>query len=128
MIDNRIDPAMLPKHWKINDAIDTMDEIIKVLEGHWEWKTSGVWNTPPAGRQFGAEPERDMIDYIRAERPGGRCLQVAALARTGDPHTSLVTGDLGTVRRIDDLGTVMGNWDSGSTLGLIPGEDSWVIL
>tara|TARA_B100000929_G_scaffold153996_1_gene121842 strand:+ start:1899 stop:2186 length:288 start_codon:yes stop_codon:yes gene_type:complete len=68
MIDNRVDPAMLPKHWKINDAIDTMDEIIKVLEGHWEWKTSGVWNTHPDGRQFGDEPERDMIDYIRDER------------------------------------------------------------
>ena len=50
------------------------------------------------------------------------------LVSTGDPHTRLVTGDLGTVRRIDDLGTVMVNWDSGSTLGLIPGEGSWVIL
>ena len=50
------------------------------------------------------------------------------LVSTSDPHTRLVTGDLGTVRRIDDFGTVMVNWDSGSTLGLIPGEDSWVIL
>jgi hypothetical protein len=32
------------------------------------------------------------------------------------------------VRRIDDAGTVHVNWDCGSRLGLVPGEDSWVIL
>ena len=50
------------------------------------------------------------------------------LVSTNDPHTRLVTGDLGTVDEIDDFGTVHIDWDSGSTLGLIPGEDSWVIL
>ncbi|MEC9473431.1 MAG: DUF4314 domain-containing protein [Actinomycetota bacterium] len=50
------------------------------------------------------------------------------LVQTSDPYTKLVHGDLGTVRRIDDMGTVHVNWDSGSSLGLIPGEDSWVIL
>lgn len=50
------------------------------------------------------------------------------LVSTSDPYTRLVTGDLGTVRRIDAAGTVHVDWDSGSHLGLIPGEDSWVIL
>lgn len=50
------------------------------------------------------------------------------LISTGDPYTRLITGDTGTVRRIDDLGTVHVKWDSGSALGLVPGEDSWVIL
>jgi len=50
------------------------------------------------------------------------------LVRTGDPYTTLICGDLGTVRRIDSLGTVHVDWDSGSKLGLVPGEDSWVIL
>ena len=50
------------------------------------------------------------------------------LVRTSDPYTELVTGDLGTVNVIDDFGTVHVNWDSGSALGLVPGEDSWVIL
>ena len=50
------------------------------------------------------------------------------LIRTNDPYTSLLHGDLGTVRRIDAAGTVHVDWDSGSKLGLVPGEDSWVIL
>ena len=50
------------------------------------------------------------------------------LISTTDRYTSLLHGDLGTVRRIDSLGTVHVDWDSGSKLGLVPGEDSWVIL
>lgn len=50
------------------------------------------------------------------------------LIRTSDVYTRLLSGDQGTVRRIDDAGTVHVNWDSGSRLGLVPGEDSWVIL
>jgi hypothetical protein len=50
------------------------------------------------------------------------------LIRTSDAYTRLLSGDQGTVRRIDDAGTVHVNWDSGSRLGLVPGEDSWVIL
>ena len=50
------------------------------------------------------------------------------LIRTSDAYTSLLSGAQGTVRRIDDAGTVHVNWDCGSRLGLVPGEDSWVIL
>ena len=50
------------------------------------------------------------------------------LVRTGDPYTTLVCGDLGTVGFIDSLGTVHVDWDCGYKLGLVPGEDSWVIL
>ncbi|MDU3748377.1 MAG: DUF4314 domain-containing protein [Cutibacterium avidum] len=37
-------------------------------------------------------------------------------------------GVLGTVAFVDDLGTVHVDWDTGSNLGLIPGEDSWETL
>jgi hypothetical protein len=50
------------------------------------------------------------------------------LISTTDRYTSLLPGAQGTVRRIDDFGTVHINWDCGSRLGLVPGEDSWVIL
>ncbi len=50
------------------------------------------------------------------------------LISTTDQFTELLHGDLGTVRRIDALGTIHVAWDSGSNLGLVPGEDSWVIL
>lgn len=50
------------------------------------------------------------------------------LVRTSDPHTRLRPGDQGTVRRVDDLGTVHVSWDSGSSLGLVPGEDDWRVI
>lgn len=45
-----------------------------------------------------------------------------------DPYTKLSEGEEGTVDFIDDLGTVHVSWDSGSSLGLIPGEDRFVAL
>jgi hypothetical protein len=51
------------------------------------------------------------------------------LIRTNDPHTHLKSGDQGTLRRsrIDPFGdrVVSVDWDSGSSLSLIEGEDSW---
>lgn len=51
------------------------------------------------------------------------------LVHTSDPHTNLKSGDQGTLRRsrIDPFGdrVISVDWDSGSTLSLIEGEDSW---
>lgn len=47
------------------------------------------------------------------------------LIYTSDEYTDLSPGTQGTVVFIDSLGTVMVNWDNGSKLGLIPGEDRW---
>ena len=45
-----------------------------------------------------------------------------------DPWTKLKPGSVGTVIIVDDTGTVHVSWDSGSSLGLIPGEDQWRIM
>ncbi len=50
------------------------------------------------------------------------------LVSTSDPHTELRPGDRGTVELVDDIGTVHINWDSGSRLGLVPGEDRFRII
>lgn len=47
------------------------------------------------------------------------------LVHTSDGYTKLRPGALGTVSLVDSLGTVHVDWDDGSKLGLIPGEDSW---
>lgn len=47
------------------------------------------------------------------------------LIHTSDPHTDLKTGDLGTVAFVDDAGTMFVDWDNGSKLGLVRGEDIW---
>jgi hypothetical protein len=45
------------------------------------------------------------------------------LVSTSDEYTDLKPGDKGTVEREDAVGTLHIRWDSGSRLGLIPGED-----
>lgn len=50
------------------------------------------------------------------------------LVSTSDEMTRLREGDEGTVDHTDSCGTVHVDWDNGSTLGLIPGEDWFIIL
>ena len=45
------------------------------------------------------------------------------LIRMSDPYTNLRQGDLGTVTVVDDIGTIHVNWDRGSMLGIVFGED-----
>ena len=45
-----------------------------------------------------------------------------------DPYSSLSPGSEGTISLVDAKGTLHVNWDSGSTLGLVPDEDRWVVL
>lgn len=52
-------------------------------------------------------------------RPGSR----VRLIESRDPISPIPTGTEGTVDLIDDLGTVFVDWDSGRSLGMIPGED-----
>ena len=50
------------------------------------------------------------------------------LVKMADPHTKLKFGDEGTIKGVDGIGQIMVRWDSGSTLSLIPEEDSYIIL
>ena len=45
------------------------------------------------------------------------------LIRMSDSYTNLRQGDRGTVTLVDDIGTIHVNWDCGSTLGVVFGED-----
>ena len=45
------------------------------------------------------------------------------LIRMSDPYTTLRQGDRGTVILVDDIGTIHVNWDCGSSLGVVFGED-----
>lgn len=50
------------------------------------------------------------------------------LIHTTDIHTKLTKGDEGVITDFDALGTMFVKWDSGSSLGLLKGEDSWEVL
>ncbi|MDD3897692.1 MAG: DUF4314 domain-containing protein [Syntrophomonadaceae bacterium] len=62
----------------------------------------------------------DMLNSLRSYYPPGTRVE---LVRMEDPYTKLNPGDLGSVSTIDDTGTVFVDWDSGSTLGVVFGED-----
>jgi hypothetical protein len=50
------------------------------------------------------------------------------LIRHMDRYSNLPSGTEGTVTIVDSMGTVHVAWDTGSRLGLIPGEDQWEVL
>ncbi len=62
----------------------------------------------------------EMLKQLRENyTPGTRVM----LIRMSDPYTNLRQGDRGTVTLVDDIGTIHVNWDRGSTLGVVFGED-----
>lgn len=67
-------------------------------------------------------PTEKEIARFRTLYPEGTRIE---LYNTSDPFTRLMPGDRGTVMFIDSIGTVHVKWDNGSTLGMIPGEDSF---
>ncbi|MFF5291859.1 DUF4314 domain-containing protein [Paractinoplanes globisporus] len=50
------------------------------------------------------------------------------LLHCADPHTTLDPGTLGTVTLVDSLGTIHVLWDNGIELGLVSGEDAFVVI
>jgi len=62
----------------------------------------------------------EMLKALRSYYPPGTRVE---LVRMEDPYTKLKPGDPGIVSFIDDTGTVFVDWDSGSRLGVVFGED-----
>lgn len=66
------------------------------------------------------------IRQIRERYPEGTRVELVMME---DPYnTKLKPGDQGTVTYVDALGTVFVDWDNGSKLGLIYGEDVFRII
>lgn len=64
------------------------------------------------------------VSSLRSRYMGRR----VRLIHTSDPYTSLTAGSEGTVDWVDDVGTVFVKWDSGSSLGLVRGEDTFEVI
>jgi hypothetical protein len=62
----------------------------------------------------------EMLKVLRSYYPSGTRVE---LVRMDDPYTRLKPGDQGTVSFVDDTGTIFVDWDSGSRLGVVFGED-----
>jgi len=66
-------------------------------------------------------PSKDTVERLRKEYPHDTRVELLWM---NDPYSMLKPGDQGTVDFVDDSGTVFILWDSGSTLGVVYGEDA----
>jgi hypothetical protein len=66
-------------------------------------------------------PSKATVERVRAQYPQGTRVELVSMS---DPYTTLKSGDKGTVNFVDDTASVFVNWDDGSTLGVVYGEDS----
>jgi hypothetical protein len=61
-----------------------------------------------------------IIKELKEKYPQGTKVKLNYM----DDKQAPPVGTLGTVRTVDDAGTIHVNWDNGSSLGVIYGEDS----
>lgn len=64
--------------------------------------------------------KQSIIERLRKEYPKGTRVE---LIKMNDPYGNLEKGEQGTVVGVDDIGTIHVNWDCGSSLGIVYGED-----
>lgn len=65
-------------------------------------------------------PNKETVERVRKQYPKGTRVELISM---NDPYSTLKSGDQGTVDFVDDTATVFVNWDNGSTLGVVFGED-----
>lgn len=65
-------------------------------------------------------PSKETVALLRKHYPQGTRIELISM---NDAYTKLKPGDKGTVASVDDIGTIHVNWDCGSSLGIVYGED-----
>ena len=66
-------------------------------------------------------PTREQVEFLRRQYPAGTRITLHSM---DDPQAP-PPGTKGTVSYVDDMGTIGIEWDNGSALSLIPGENSF---
>ena len=65
--------------------------------------------------------EQRKVAMTRLNYPPGTRLELISM----DDPQAIPPGSRGTVDHVDDMGTIHMRWDSGRSLGIVPGEDSF---
>ena len=71
-------------------------------------------------------PSKEQIKAIKERYPKGTKLELTD--DLYDPYTVIPKGTVGTVKAVDDMCTIHMHWENGSSLGLIPGQDSFKVI
>lgn len=64
-------------------------------------------------------PTKETIEYLKEEFPKGTRVRLVKMDDVQAPPI----GTLGTVTGVDDTGSILVDWDNGSGLNVIYGED-----
>lgn len=64
-------------------------------------------------------PNRETIEGLKKRYPEGTRVELVAMS---DPYAP-PKGTQGTVTYVDDIGSLLVNWDNGSSLSVLYGED-----
>ena len=67
---------------------------------------------------------RKQVERLRERYPSGTRIRLVEM----DDLQAPPKGTLGTVRGVDDVGDLLVDWDTGSSLSVIPGVDSVEIV
>ena len=67
---------------------------------------------------------RKQVERLRERYPSGTRIRLVEM----DDSQAPPKGMLGTVRGVDDAGNLLVDWDTGSSLNVIPGVDSVEIV
>lgn len=65
-----------------------------------------------------------VVEATREIHPEGTRVELVAMKDEQAPPV----GTKGTVQFVDDMAIVHVQWETGSTLGLVPGVDKWQII
>jgi hypothetical protein len=65
-------------------------------------------------------PSKETVAHLREDYPEGTRVELISM---DDPYSTLMPGDRGSVSLVDDTGTIFVDWDRGSHLGAVYGED-----
>ncbi|MHB8963328.1 MAG: DUF4314 domain-containing protein [Saccharofermentanales bacterium] len=67
---------------------------------------------------------KQNIESMRRRYPAGTRVKLNSM--TGESR--MPAGLEGSIQFVDDIGSLHVDWDNGSTLALIPGEDSFLVM
>ena len=69
-------------------------------------------------------PSRSEIKWVKASYPAGTRVRLLKM----DDLQAPPIGTLGTAMGVDDIGSILVDWDNGSRLNVVYGEDIVVIV